>query len=131
MNQNKRRRDAEEMRIWPKFSGRAEVEFIIRIECPTLLLLMLSQGWAGIGSKDALGAIPDSLDVPLLKKITFTPGVFHYGSYADTLAAVEHCKLCALVVESFNSSTDWRPDADKPIHCSVECEEREKDLFPN
>lgn len=92
---------------------------------------MLCQVCASIDLKDALGAIPDSLDVPLLKKNTFTPRVLHYETYAGMLATVKHYQLYTLVVKSFNSSTYWRPGPDTPIYRSVEREEREKDLFPN
>ena len=63
---------------------------------------MLCQVCASIDLKDALGVIPDSLDVPLHKKDTFTPRILHYETYALMLAAAEYCQLCALVVKNLN-----------------------------
>ena len=94
---------------------------------------MLCQVCASIDLKDALGLIPDSLDVPLHKKGKFTPRILHYETYALMLAAAEHCQLCALVVKNLHSLSDCRPSPVTPIYRSVEREEQEKeeDLFLN
>ena len=87
---------------------------------------MLCQICASIGLKDALGVIPDSLDVPLHKEDKFTPQTLHYETYTLMRAAAEYCQLCALVVKGRNALTEWGPYPDTRIYRIVEREEQEK-----
>jgi hypothetical protein len=55
------------------------------------------------------------------------PRVLHYESYAGMLAAVEHCELCALVVEGWESSPYWHSGLAEPVYRTLAWE---PDYFP-
>ena len=91
---------------------------------------MLCSNCASIDLADAFGPDLDSPEKPLLGAHTFSPRIFHYGTYAGILSAAESCELCALVVKGFDAPLTIRPSLEEQIYRSVEREERGKDLFP-